>query len=116
MNVVRTKIIAFWVLFLVFCLLLWYSWPHRLLWIAIFIPIWLIIGFTKPQLPRPSRQVALLFRVGLILMLAAVFIHALQPSSHTLLMLAKVLCVLFIVPRLCYQAYRDYGVFRSTSG
>ncbi|MEJ0089838.1 MAG: hypothetical protein WDM80_08860 [Limisphaerales bacterium] len=113
MNIIRTKIIAFWLLFLLFCFLLWISWHHRLLWIAIFVPAWVIIGLIKPRPPRPSRQVALLFRIGLILMLVVVFMHALQPSSAGLLLLAKIVCGLFIVPRLCYQAYKDYDTFRS---
>jgi len=54
-----------------------------------------------------------LIRAGLILMLVVVFIHALQPSSAGLLLWAKIVCGLFIVPRLCYQAYRDYDIFRS---
>jgi hypothetical protein len=113
MNIIRTKIIAFWLLFLVFCLLLWHSWHDRLLWIAIFVPAWVVIGLIKPRLPQPSRQVALLFRIGLILMLAAIFAHAFYPASHGLLLLAKIFCGLFLVPRLCYQAYRDYGTFCS---
>jgi hypothetical protein len=113
MTIIRTKIIAFWLLFSVFCLLLWHSWNGRLLWIAIFVPAWVVIGLIKPHLPQPSRQVALLIRIGLIVMLAAIFVHAFYPASQNLLLLAKIFCGLFLVPRLCYQAYRDCGTFCS---
>ena len=115
MNIIRTKIIAFWLSFLLFCFLLWISWHHRLLWIAIFISAWVIIGLIKPRLPQPSRRVALWFRIGLILMLTAVVVHAFYPASHDLLLLAKIFCALFVVPRFCYQAYRDYDTFRSAN-
>jgi hypothetical protein len=113
MSTARTKIVSFWLSFLVFCLLLWSSWHHRLLWIAIFVPTWIIIGLIKPRPPQPSRKVVLLFRVGLVLMLGAVLIHAFYPASQGLLLLAKIFCGLFLVPRLCYQAFRDYGTFCS---
>ena len=82
MNMERLKISIFWLSFFVFCLLLWHLWRERLLWMAIVVPAWIVIGLVKPRLPWPSRKLGLLFQVGLVLMLAAVLVHTFYPASQ----------------------------------
>ncbi|MGA3182542.1 MAG: hypothetical protein ABSF38_19615 [Verrucomicrobiota bacterium] len=115
MNIIRTKIIAFWLSFLLFCFLLWISWHHRLLWIAIFMPAWLIIGLIKPRLPVPPPKIRLLMRLTLFVFVFALVVHGLLfPYSAALYLVVKILLALLVVPVLCYKAYADYIAFRSS--
>ena len=121
MNIIRTKIIAFWLSFLLFFVLLWISWHHRLLWIAIFIPAVVIIELIKPRLPVPPSKIRLPPKIRLLLgLLLFVFVFAvvvhgfLFPHSRTLYLVVIMLQVLLAVPVLCYKAYADYVAFRSS--
>lgn len=110
MNIIRVKISVFWLLFLLFCLLLFFSWHYRLLWLT-FLPILAVIRYTKPQLPRGPRRLGLLFRFGFILCLVSVFLHVYYPFSAAALTAARIACILFTVPLVCYTVYLDYGAF-----
>ncbi len=113
MNITRAKIAAFWLSFLLFCLLLCFSWSHRLLWLAIFVPVWLIIGFIKPRRPL-SPKTRLLFALAFFMFLFAFIVHGfLFPHSARLYLLMKILCPLSVLLALCSKAYDDYVVFRS---
>ncbi len=121
MNIIRIKIIAFWLSFLLFCLLLCFSWSYRLLWIAIFIPAVVIIELIKPRLPVPPSKIRLPPKIRLLLgLLLFVFVFAvvvhgfLFPHSRTLYLVVIMLQVLLAVPVLCYKAYADYVAFRSS--
>jgi hypothetical protein len=112
-NRIRVKLIASWLLFLLFCFLLRYSWHHRILWLALLLLLEGLIQFTKPRLMRAPRPLRLFVRCGFIIFLASVLLHAFHPGSAAFLMLAKVVSVLFVAPILCYKAYADYGTFRT---
>jgi hypothetical protein len=115
MNIIRTKIIAFWLSFLLFFVLLWISWHHRFLWIAIFIPAWVIIELIKPRSPVPPPKIRLLLGLILFVFVFAVVVHGLLfPYSRTLYLVVIILQVLLAVPVLCYKAYADYIAFRSS--
>jgi len=115
MNIIRTKIIAFWLSFLLFFFLLWISWHHRFLWIAIFIPAWVIIGLIKPRLPVPPPKIRLLMWLLLFVFVFAVVVHGLLfPYSRALYLVVIILQALLAVPVLCYKAYADYIAFRSS--
>jgi hypothetical protein len=116
MKMIRAKIIIFWLLFLLFCLLLCFSWRHRILWLCIFVPAWLIMGLVGPRLRRPSRSVSLLFGFGFIVFAVSAYVHGLYPSSARLSMLAKVASLAFVAPALGYKVYVDYCGFRTLSG
>jgi hypothetical protein len=113
MKNIRAKIIIFWLLFLLFCLLLGFSWRHRLLWLSIFVPGWVIMGLIGPRVRRPGRSVSLLFGLGFILFAVTAYVHGLHPSSPRLSMLAKVASLALVAPMLGYKMYVDYCGFRT---
>lgn len=115
MNIIRAKIVAFWLSLLLFWFLLWISWHHRLLWIAIFIPAWVIIGLIKPRLPVPPPKIRLLMWLIVFVFVFALVVHGLLfPYSRALYLVVKILLALLVVPVLCYKAYTDYVMFRSS--
>jgi len=115
MNIIRAKIVVFWLSFLLFCLLLCFSWRHRLLWLALFGATCVVIGFIKPRLPFPPPKIRFLFGLALFVFLFAFIVHGfLFPHSAGLYLLMKILCPLFTLPALCYKAYADYVLFRSS--
>jgi hypothetical protein len=115
MNIIRAKIIAFWLLFLLFCLMLCFSWRYRILWLCIFLLVGGMMGLFKPRPQRPSLKLVLLFGFGFILFLLSVFLHGfVYPSSAGFLLLAKIASVLFVVPVLCYTACVHYRAFRAS--
>jgi hypothetical protein len=112
MQAIRVKIGVFWLLFLAFCLLLYFRWYYRVIWLAL--PMVMgFIRYTKPKLPLGSRRMALMFRLGFVVCVVMCFIHAFYQSSAAALIAAKIACVLFTVPVVCYTAYLDYGIFTS---
>lgn len=115
MNILRATITISWMLFLLLCLLLGFSWHHRLLRMALFIPAGLILGFTRPRLPQPSPKARLLLWLAFVVSLFAVIVHGfLFPFSAGLYLLVKVLCPLLVVPALCCKAYADYATLTSS--
>jgi len=113
MKIIRARIIIFWLLFLLFCLLLGFSWRHRILWLSIFVPGWVIMGLIGPRVRRPSRSVSLLFGLGFILFAVAAYVHGLHPSSARFSMLAKVASMALVAPALGYKMYVDYCGLRA---
>lgn len=74
-----------------------------------------MMGLIKPRPQRPSLKLVLLFGFGFILFLVSVFLHGfVYPSSAGFLLLAKIACVLFVVPVLCYTACVHYRAFRAS--
>ncbi len=112
MKITRAKIIAFWSLFLLLCLLLWLSWRHRILWLSIFIPAWAILGLIKPPSSPMPRALKVLFLSVFIVFALSVVVHGiLYPSSAELYLVAKIACWGLLVPALCGKAYFDYRQF-----
>jgi hypothetical protein len=115
MNIIRAKIIAFWLLFLVFCFLLVFAWSHRLLWLGFFLPALIILLLVKPRLSSPPPKLKLLFQMGSVVFVLAFVVHGfLFPYSASLYLVMKILCPLFLVPALCWKAYLDYVLFRTS--
>jgi hypothetical protein len=82
MNSIRKKIVGFWLLFFLFCLLLWFSWRHRLLWIALFGSASVVLGLIKPRLSPPPPKLRALFWLAVTVFGLTVFFHGiLYPSS-----------------------------------
>lgn len=113
MNTIRIKIIVSWLLFLSFCLLIGFSWHHRILWLALFLSLAALVQFMKPRPPRAPWQLGSFARFGFTVWLSAVLLHAFYPSSSAFLLQAKIVSLLFVTPVLCYKAYSDYRSFTS---
>lgn len=108
----RARIIVFWSLFLLLCLLLRLAWSHRILWLSIFIPAWVILGLIKPPPPPMPRALKVLFVSVCIVFGLAVVVHGiLYPASAELYLVSKVACWGLLVPALCGKAYFDYRQF-----
>jgi hypothetical protein len=117
MNITRAKIIAFWLLFVLLCLLLWFSWRQRVLWLCIFVPACGAMALLKPRPARPSPKLLLLFGTGLTLFLVSVYLHGfVYPASAGFLLLAEIFCALFLVPVLGYTAWVHYRAFKAAPG
>jgi len=115
MNALRAKILVFWLSFLLCWTLLYFSWHYRLLWLALFFSAWSVMRLIKPQLPPPPPMVRLLSRLAFFTFLFALIVHGfIFPQSAGLYLLVKILCAVFMVPALCYKAYADYTLFRSS--
>ena len=117
MNIIRAKIVVFWLSFLLFGLLLCFSWRHRLLWIPLFGCAQVILALIKPRLPVPPPKIRLLLWLILFVFVFAVVVHGLLfPQSASLYLVLKILFALLSVPVLCYKIYADYVTFRSSGG
>jgi hypothetical protein len=122
MNIVRTKIVVFWLLFSLGGLLLCFSWRYRLLWIALFVPALVILAPIKPRSPVPPPTImapTIMFLTLLVLFLTvfAIVVHGfLFPQSASLYLALKILLPLLSFPLFCYKAYADYVAFRSPCG
>ena len=115
MNIIRAKIVVFWLSFLLFCLLLCFSWPHRLLWIALFGSACVILALIKPRLPAPPPKIRFLLWLTLFVFVFALVVHGLLfPQSASLYLVLKILFALLLVPLLCHKIYADYITFRSS--
>ena len=120
MNVIRIKIVVFWLLFLGLVLLLYYSWSHRILWLFLFLAAGAITGFIGPRVsyPRDRAKVMMtLFGVAGVVFLFAFIVHGfLFPQSAGLTLAMKILMPLALLPALCYKAHGDYVAFRLSGG
>ena len=115
MNITRIKIVMFWLSFLLFGLLLCFSWRHRLLWIPLFGCVQAIFAFIKPRWPVPPPRIGLLLWLILFLFVFAAVVHGLLfPQSASLYLVLKILFVLLSFPVLCHKIYADYVTFRSS--
>jgi hypothetical protein len=116
MSATRTGIVVSWSSFLLFCALLAFAWEYRLLWLALFLPAWLILSLVGLRTRQP-RALMLLFGVAFGVFLFAFIVHGfLFPRSQTLTRVMKVLCALSLAPALGYKAYVDYVAFRRSAG
>ena len=118
MNVIRTKIIASWLLLVSFGLLLCFSWRHRFLWIALFCSALVTLEFIKPRRPPPpprlrARLRALLWLMVIVWVLTVVVHGFLYPSSAGLYLIGKVACAAAAAPLFCFKVWLDYGAFRA---
>ena len=118
MNIIRIKIICFWLLFVLFGLLLCFCWRYRLLWVALFCAAVVILELIKPRRsPMPPnhrrRLRALLWLMAIVWVLTVVFHGILYPFSAGLYLLGKVACLATAAPLLCYRVWLDYGAFRA---
>jgi hypothetical protein len=118
MNVIRIKIVVFWLLLLGLVFLLYYSWTHRILWLLLFLASEAITGFIGPRVSHPRSKVMItLFGVAGVVFLFAFIVHGfLFPHSASLYLAMKILLPLALLPALCYKAYGDYVAFRSSYG
>lgn len=114
MRSIRTRVVAFWWSFLLFCLLLVLWRRYRLLWLGLFLPAWLILSLFKPGIPQPPKLRMLFGLTGLVFLFALIVHGFLFPQSKTLTMVMKILCALSLAPALCYKAYIDYVTLRSS--
>ena len=79
MKIIYIKVAAFWLLFLLFCALLYFWWYYRVLWLAL-TPLMGVIRYTKPKLPSGPPRIALAIRLGFIVCVVACFVHAFYQS------------------------------------
>ena len=117
MNIIRTKIIASWLLLVSFGLLLCFSWRHRFLWMALFCAAFMTLELIKPRRSQsmPPRLKALLCLMVIVWALT-VFVHGiLFPFSAGLYLFCKIVLAVLTIPVLCYKAYADYLWSRSSS-
>ena len=118
MNIIRVKIVVFWLLFLALVVLLYFFWSHRILWLLLFLAAGTIAGFIGPRVsyPRDRAKVMMtLFGVVGVVFLFAFIVHGfLFPRSASLYLAMKILLPLALLPALCYKAYCDYVAFRGT--
>jgi hypothetical protein len=119
-NVIRIKIVVFWVLFLGLASLLYYSWSQRILWLLLFLAAEAMTGFIGPRVsyPRDTAKVMMtLFGVAGVVFLIAFIVHGFMfPQSASLYLVMKILFPLGLLPALCYKAYADYVAFRLSRG
>ena len=114
MNMIRTKIIVSWLLFLVFCLFVCFSWHHRILWLALYFSLGALVHFIKPRPPPAPPMIRLLYwTTGFVFMFAFVVHGFLFPYSASLYLVMKILLALLVGPLVCCKAFLDYGIFRS---
>ena len=120
MNLIRIKIIAFWLLFVSFWLLMYFFWRYRLLWIALFPLAVVMLELIKPhRAPMPpGSPMPTFLKVNLWLLFTAfvltVVVHGfLYPYSAGLYLLAKVVLVALSAPILCYKVWLDHRTLRA---
>jgi hypothetical protein len=125
MNIIRIKIIGFWLLFVLFWLLMYCSWRYRFLWVAQFCAAVVFLELIKPRRqprrrsPMPPRIKTLLWLLVVEWVLIVIVHGILYPHSAGLYLLAKLVLVVTSAPllyykiRLDYKAWLDYGAFRT---
>lgn len=120
MNVIRIRIVVFWLLLLGLVSLLYYSWSHRILWLLLFLAAVATTGFIGPRVPYPrDRAKVMMTLVGVAggVFLFAFIVHGfLFPQSAGLTIAMKILMPLALLPALCYKAHDDYVAFRLSRG
>ena len=115
MNIIRIKIVAWWLLFVLFWLLMYFSWRFRFLWAALFPAATVMIELIKPRrrAQMPPSIKALLWLVVIAFVLTVVVHGILFPHSAILYLIGKIACAAPCVPVLFYKIWLDYGAFRS---
>lgn len=120
MNIIRIRIIGFWLLFVLFWLMMGFAWRYRFLWVALFCAATVLLELIKPRhSPMPVRSpMPTLLKVGLWLMFIAfvltVVIHGfLYPHSAGLYLAGKIACFGTAAPILCYRIWMDSRAFRA---
>jgi hypothetical protein len=122
MNIIRIKIICSWFLFVLFGLLLCFSWGYRFLWVALLLAALVILELIKPRRPpMPPRLTArlktrlkvLLWLMAIVWVLTVVFHGFLYPHSAGLYLLGKVACVAAAAPLFWFKVWLDYGAWRA---
>jgi hypothetical protein len=121
MNLLRIKIIGFWLLFVLFWLLLYFYWRYRFLWAALFPAAIVFLELIKPRRhsPMPTKIKTLLWLLVIEWVLIVIVHGILYPHSAALYLLAKLVLVATSAPllyykiRLDYKAWLDYGAFRA---
>jgi hypothetical protein len=114
MNTLHVSIAVFWLSFLLLCLLLGLSWPHRLLWVGLFVSSCVAMSLIQPRRPGLPPKARLLFGFGFLAWLVLVLLHGfLYPSSVGLLLALKTLCVVLVAPALFFRVCADHLALRS---
>ena len=114
MNIICIKIIGFWLLFVLFWLLMCFSWRYRLLWVALFCAASVILELIKPRRRSrmPPRLKTLLWLMVIVWALTVVFHGFLYPYSAGLYLLGKLACLATAAPVLCYRVWLDWSRWR----
>ena len=110
MNVIRAKIIFFWLLLAAFAVLLYSGFP-LFAWCA-YLPL-LFIRHSRPKLSQPSQRLGYLVSFVIIGFLILVLIHGFSPFPASLVTVGKILGLLIIVPLLIHTVHSDYRMFRA---
>ncbi len=120
MNLIRIKIIAFWLLFVSFWLLMYFFWRYRFLWTALFPAAVVMLEVIKPRCPfKPRRPLQMPATIKTFLWLAViafvltVVVHGyLFPHSAVLYLIGKIALAAPCVPVLFYKIWLDYTALR----
>ena len=128
MNIIRIKIIVFWLLFFLFWLLMYFFWRYRFLWAALFPAAVVMLELIKPRRspmpprsPMPLRSAMPTFlKVNLWLVVLAfvltVVIHGfLYPYSAGLYLLSKLVLVATSAPVLYFKVRLDYSAWSAVA-
>jgi hypothetical protein len=125
MNIIRIKIIGFWLLFVLFWLLMYFFWRYRFLWAALFPAAVVMLELIKPRrspmpprTPMPTLLKVNLWLVFIAFVLTVVFHGFLYPQSAGLYLLSKLVLVATSAPLLCYKVWLDHralGAARNAS-
>jgi len=121
MNILRIKIIGFWLLFVLFWVLLYFCWRYRFLWVALFPTAIVFLELitaksaglpTSRRSPMPLGIKTLLWLLVIEWVLIVIVHGILYPHSAGLYLLAKVVLVATSAPLLYYRIRLDYGAWR----
>ena len=119
MNIIRIRVIGFWLLFAAFWLLMCFSWQYRFLWVALFCAATVLLELIRPRrspmprAPMPTFLKVNLWLVFIAFVLTVVFHGFLYPYSAGLYLLAKVVLVATSAPVLCYKVWLDHRALRA---
>ncbi len=126
MNLIRIKVIAFWLLFVSFWLLMYFFWRYRFLWTALFPAAVVMLEVLKPRgsikprgpLQMPPTKMPRAIKICLWLLVIewvlVVIVHGfLYPQSAGLYLLSKLVLVATSAPVLYYKVRLDYVAFRA---
>ncbi len=126
MNIIRIKIIGFWLLFVVFWLLMYFCWRYRFLWAALFPAAVVMLELIKPRRPSPvppgikmppgmrmPPTIKICLWLAVIAFVLTVVVHGfLFPGSAVLYLIAKIALAAPCVPVLFYKIWLDYTALR----
>lgn len=112
MDIIRIKIIGFWLLFILFWLLMCFFWRYRFLWVALFCAASAFLELIKPRRsPMPPLLKVNLWLMVISWALIVVFHGFLYPHSAGLYLLGKIACFGTAAPVFCYKVWLDYRAF-----